>query len=193
MILVDLKPGVKHIHAKLSESQMFPDIPKNQRILTSTTWQKLADLIKSQPITNPKAGISDSVRRYVWIRDEGLCVYCKSDMYLQYDHVIPVSYGGPAIQENIVLACEPCNQIKTNSFRIDFLTIAFNHLLYVGETLDWIDKIFCSKDEDEENELDYDILCLNCGNPTILGEWICSPNCKSDLEFDDELLIKFNL
>lgn len=115
---------------------------KNWRILPSSTWEKLADLIKTKSVANPRPGIPNTIRSYVWTRDGGRCVYCKSDLDLQSDHVLPCSHGGPPIQENIVLACKICNEAKSNSFDVEYLVIAFNHLLYVGENLEWIDLIF---------------------------------------------------
>lgn len=161
----------------------------NQNILTKTTWKKLADLISVHPKgALPHSHISDSLRSYVFERDEGLCIYCKSDAYIQCDHVIPVSHGGPAIRENIVLACQSCNMIKTNSFDISFLTIAFNHLLYVGESINWIDKIFSNSEEEEEayEEIDETIEseCLMCNQ--IFTDYeiedFCCYNCEYNFE-----------
>lgn len=40
------------------------------------------------------------------------CIYCRSKKSLTYDHIIPVSCGGPDIQSNVVLACSSCNSSK---------------------------------------------------------------------------------
>ena len=59
---------------------MFSDDLKNQRILSPREWDRLAGLIKPEPVASPKPGVSDSLRWYVLSRDEGRCVYCGADM-----------------------------------------------------------------------------------------------------------------
>jgi hypothetical protein len=56
--------------------------------------------------------ISDSVRLFVWQRDEGKCVKCGSTNRLEFDHIIPVAKGGSNTERNIQLLCEACNRSK---------------------------------------------------------------------------------
>lgn len=56
--------------------------------------------------------IPDSVRLFVWQRDEGQCVACKSKANLEFDHIIPVAEGGANTERNIQLLCEACNRAK---------------------------------------------------------------------------------
>lgn len=158
----------------------------NEQILTPFQWDQLSRRITSHTVGGilttdklPGTHIDDRTRSYVFDRDRHRCVYCKADTYLQCDHVIPLAHGGPGIKENVVLACESCNTIKSNSFRIDFLTTAFNHLLYCGENIDWIDKIF-SVDIEEEYEC---LMCQEVFLSTIQDDF-CSDQCEFD--FDDE-------
>ncbi len=51
-------------------------------------------------------------RREVLKRDNHSCQYCGSNKRLTLDHVIPVSKGGQHKWDNVVTACEPCNQCK---------------------------------------------------------------------------------
>ena len=51
-------------------------------------------------------------RREVLKRDNHSCQYCGSNKHLTLDHVIPVSKGGQHKWDNVVTACEPCNQRK---------------------------------------------------------------------------------
>ncbi len=51
-------------------------------------------------------------RREVLKRDNHSCQYCGSNKRLTLDHVIPVSKGGGHKWDNVVTACEPCNQRK---------------------------------------------------------------------------------
>ncbi|WP_230529826.1 HNH endonuclease [Microvirga roseola] len=57
----------------------------------------------------------------VFARDGGRCVYCgvathrlakgqsRSPTLATLDHVVPRSLGGPLSRENLVLACQACN------------------------------------------------------------------------------------
>ena len=51
-------------------------------------------------------------RREVLKRDNHRCQYCGSNKRLTLDHVIPVSKGGEHKWNNVVTACESCNQYK---------------------------------------------------------------------------------
>lgn len=56
--------------------------------------------------------IPESTRLFVWQRDEGQCVRCKSRERLEFDHVIPIGLGGSSTERNIQLLCERCNREK---------------------------------------------------------------------------------
>lgn len=53
-------------------------------------------------------------RREVLRRDHHTCQYCGSNKRLTLDHVIPVSKGGQHTWNNVVTACERCNQHKSD-------------------------------------------------------------------------------
>lgn len=53
-------------------------------------------------------------RREVLRRDNHACQYCGSHKHLTLDHVIPVSKGGLHTWDNVVTACEQCNQRKSD-------------------------------------------------------------------------------
>jgi hypothetical protein len=59
--------------------------------------------------------IPDDVRLFVWQRDEGKCVHCRSNLNLEFDHIIPVAEGGSSTARNIQLLCEICNRQKGKS------------------------------------------------------------------------------
>lgn len=42
----------------------------------------------------------------------GACAYCGAAQGLQWDHIIPVSRGGPNTIDNLLLACVACNRDK---------------------------------------------------------------------------------
>jgi 5-methylcytosine-specific restriction endonuclease McrA len=56
-------------------------------------------------------------RKNIMIRDENRCQYCDMgfrDADLTIDHVIPRSKGGTTVWTNVVIACKPCNQQKSD-------------------------------------------------------------------------------
>ncbi|HAI70082.1 MAG TPA: HNH endonuclease [Gammaproteobacteria bacterium] len=54
-------------------------------------------------------------RREVLRRDKHTCQYCGNTKHLTLDHVIPTSKGGTHTWDNIVTACEKCNNSKGDS------------------------------------------------------------------------------
>ena len=54
-------------------------------------------------------------RKNLMIRDNFTCQYCgKRSHDLTIDHVIPKQYGGKDTWENLVVACQSCNNRKAN-------------------------------------------------------------------------------
>lgn len=54
-------------------------------------------------------------RNNVWLRDEGRCQYCLTDIGISdftIDHVVPKTRGGKSTWENVVVSCYSCNQEK---------------------------------------------------------------------------------
>lgn len=52
--------------------------------------------------------------------DFGVCTYCGEEAETQYDHIIPISDGGPAEINNQVPACASCNNDKRDRDLIDW-------------------------------------------------------------------------
>jgi len=131
------------------------------------------------------------IKEKIYLRDEGVCVYCKEQPGTDCDHVIPASHDGPTIPENLVLACSACNGAKSNSFSLRFLVIAFNHLLYKGENLDWVENVFmCFPEEVQDVVPEEDLYakrsaeCLQCGNRMYYDpeHQFCSDACEIALK-----------
>lgn len=58
--------------------------------------------------------------KYLLQEDFGICTYCGHKADTQYDHVIPISKGGPADISNQVPACEDCNSDRGDMDIIDW-------------------------------------------------------------------------
>jgi hypothetical protein len=56
--------------------------------------------------------IPESVRIFVWQRDQGKCVQCGRRDSLEFDHIIPIIEGGSSTERNVQLLCEQCNRRK---------------------------------------------------------------------------------
>lgn len=56
--------------------------------------------------------IPESVRLFVWQRDQGRCAACGSLERLEFDHIVPIARGGSNSERNIQLLCEQCNRQK---------------------------------------------------------------------------------
>lgn len=66
--------------------------------------------------------VPDYVKAQVHHRDGGRCVECGfQDPYIEYDHKIPRSKGGPNTVENIQLLCRGCNRKKSNKVDAAYL------------------------------------------------------------------------
>ena len=75
-------------------------------------WKRQIVLYKEQAAHGE---IPQHVKNAVHLRDGGRCVQCgDSGKYLEYDHIIPRSKGGPNTVENVQLLCRSCNQRKGN-------------------------------------------------------------------------------
>lgn len=81
-------------------------------VLIEKDWVPLSTMENDDVDESPDRHIPTTVRMYVWQRDGGKCVQCKSQEKLEYDHIIPVSKGGSNTERNIQLLCENCNRRK---------------------------------------------------------------------------------
>lgn len=59
-----------------------------------------------------RAGVSPTVRRFVFARDGRRCRLCGCTERLEIDHIIPVVWGGTDEPENLQVLCKPCNLAK---------------------------------------------------------------------------------
>ena len=73
----------------------------------------------------PREPLPDGIRRSVLRRDGYACCQCPArwsrgeDLYLQVDHIFPVSAGGTDRTDNLRTLCEPCNMDKSDRYTPD--------------------------------------------------------------------------
>lgn len=77
------------------------------------------------PGTRKKRAWTRRIRANIFARDGGRCVWCdrpvEAGRTASLDHVVPRSRGGGMTQQNLVLACVPCNRDRANRSAWDFL------------------------------------------------------------------------
>lgn len=58
---------------------------------------------------------SKALRKAIYLRDKGICQICGAFLnssFFTIDHIIPFSKGGAHAEDNLQLACRPCNSKK---------------------------------------------------------------------------------
>jgi len=70
---------------------------------------------KFMELKKSKIKISDIVREdKKMLKADKCCIYCNCIEDLTFDHIIPLSRGGPDMISNQVLACKKCNSSKSD-------------------------------------------------------------------------------
>ena len=50
-------------------------------------------------------------------KQRGICPYCRGpvdETNATWEHIVPRAWGGPEAGENVALACQPCNSLKSS-------------------------------------------------------------------------------
>jgi Restriction endonuclease len=107
------------IHLLVSKGSGGGDYGVQDPLYTKTIIDTSVRLWKRQLVLykeNKTSGsIPDHVKAAVFQRDHGRCVQCGYEgEYIEYDHIIPRSKGGPNTVENIQLLCRKCNLAKSD-------------------------------------------------------------------------------
>jgi len=86
--------------------------PRSAALDNSTPSYPLANIHQN----TPRGPVNRDLRAYVWNMTMGQCWYCGVHInpYVDFciDHLIPLARGGPDEIENLVPACQHCNQSK---------------------------------------------------------------------------------
>jgi 5-methylcytosine-specific restriction endonuclease McrA len=109
----------KSISPKSASSK--PVGPKTEKDLPGeppVSTKSAADLMNEAPAWGERVAIPETIRRSVWLREEGKCGHrdprtgrvCGSRHFLEIDHIRPVSRGGGNEPSNLRLRCRGHNQ-----------------------------------------------------------------------------------
>ena len=100
----------------MSEEELLVHI-KHNVLRAESKWKRIKKQVEAfenleRTPSAKRERIPESVRLFVWQRDEGKCVKCGSREKLEFDHIIPFADGGSNTERNIQLLCEQCNRQK---------------------------------------------------------------------------------
>lgn len=85
-------------------------VTRDQRTQQRINRAQTIVAMQQQPIPTVRGVVPDDVKQFVWTRDRGRCRQCGSNVELQFDHIIPVAYGGASTVDNLQVLCGPCNR-----------------------------------------------------------------------------------
>jgi hypothetical protein len=97
---------------ELSESDVMALVAERERRKQRKLERAHAALQQDTAGIPHRETIPREVRLAVWQRDGGRCRECGATFELQYDHIIPFSWGGGTTVENLQLLCGDCNKAK---------------------------------------------------------------------------------
>ncbi|MDZ7292947.1 MAG: HNH endonuclease [candidate division KSB1 bacterium] len=95
--------------------------------------------------------IPEQVRERVWRQATGRCGYCLSPQEyvwgkLEVEHIIPLATGGIDAEENLWLACRPCNLYKGAQTEAEDPATGQRVSLFNPRTQSWRDHFTWSSD-----------------------------------------------
>jgi HNH endonuclease len=97
----------------LSEQEVYALlVTREQRNRQRIARAQAIVAMQQAPTPTVRGAIPDDLKQYVWNRDGGRCRQCGSNVELQFDHVIPVAFGGATSPDNLQILCGPCNRRK---------------------------------------------------------------------------------
>jgi hypothetical protein len=111
---VEQQQGGVYIEMSKKTGNGYYNVP--DPVLVEAVLDTLIRLDKRQ-LTSPNSDaatrrIPHDVRVAVWSRDQGKCVECGDQSYLEFDPIIPFSKGGASTTNNVQLLCRRCNLKK---------------------------------------------------------------------------------
>jgi len=122
-------------------------------VVRSASWEtKVPAVVMLKEYMRVKTSVRFS-KSNVFLRDEFICQYCRKPLAKKFatlDHILPISKGGKTNWTNVVCACGPCNQEKSDKigrkpirppYRPDYweLVSKRRHLPYHVKHKGWLD------------------------------------------------------
>lgn len=89
-------------------------------VRSPSVTMRVPSVVMLRRYVRPGYGVR-AVRANIFLRDRHTCQYCHvkfPDKELTLDHVLPKSFGGKTVWENLVAACGKCNLTRGNDIRI---------------------------------------------------------------------------
>ena len=114
---------VSRINIKRAIALLVTGRAEPLELMSQQTWQVVSPRLVLQVPEHIRLTLTKSerfwrvppvARREILRRDNYTCQYCGNTKNLTIDHVIPRAKGGLNTWENVVIACEPCNNRKGN-------------------------------------------------------------------------------
>jgi len=96
--------NAEHVYAIL--------VTREQRSQAAISRAQTIVAMQQAPTPTVRGAIAADIKQLVWSRDGGCCRQCGANTELQFDHVIPVAYGGASTPDNLQILCGPCNRRK---------------------------------------------------------------------------------
>lgn len=111
---------------KPNEAKRSDPIPRGPKGLQPTPGQvrKFEDVVPKRKRNSKKKrrSISFELRNRIFRRDGEKCAYCGTETPpFHLDHIYPVSRGGANHEDNLTVACGPCNFSKRDKLLEDWL------------------------------------------------------------------------
>lgn len=109
---------IRRFLLSLNARQDYYEIKKlrDNKIISHQLWDEINNpIMEGTMIQKRSRHIPKDVQSEVWKRDNGKCVECGSNEFIEFDHIVPFSKGGSNTARNIQLLCEKCNRKKYNN------------------------------------------------------------------------------
>ena len=158
-----IREEILYEYAKLISRSAYGSL---QRAFITERFQKLRD---------EKITISGTIRE--WEREQELpkeCVYCGSGSNLATDHLIPKSKGGDNSADNVVLACQPCNESRNNRGIFEWLGLKEKdklHRVVAGKYLKQLLILHENAGTLDVTKDEINKLCQTCTLPKVCERW----------------------
>lgn len=158
-----IREEILYEYAKLISRSAYGSL---QRAFITERFQKLRD---------GKITISGTIRE--WEREQELskeCVYCGSVSNLTTDHLIPKSKGGNDEADNVVLACQSCNESRNNRGIFEWLGLKEKDKLHRLVSGKYLKQLLVLHEHAETLNVTKDginKLCQTCPLPKVCERW----------------------